>query len=148
MEPLGVERNVVVLGKVAGQQTDEADEDFLHALGRLAVYDGTLLGVEEIFIEFIRLLPRHFAQHHDIPFYAERLHISPVYLSRVVRQVTGRTVIDYINQMLLMEASFLLQTSGLSITQIADRLHFADTPSFSKFFSRLNGMSPKEYRKG
>ena len=104
--------------------------------------------VEEIFIGFLRLLPLHFAEHHDIPFYADQLHISPVYLSRVVRQVTGRTVVDYINQMLLMEASFLLQTSQLSITQIADHLHFADTPSFSKFFSRLNGMSPKEYRKG
>ena len=104
--------------------------------------------VEEIFIDFIRLLPRYFVEHHDIPFYADQLHISPVYLSRVVRQVTGRTVVDYINQMLLMEASFLLQTSQLSITQIADHLHFADTPSFSKFFSRLSGMSPKEYRKG
>ena len=102
--------------------------------------------VEEIFIGFIRLLPRHFAEHHDIPFYADRLHISPVYLSRVVRQVTGRTVVDYINQMLLMEASFLLQTSGLSITQIADRLHFADTPSFSKFFLRMRGINPKRFR--
>ena len=66
----------------------------------------------------------------------------------MVRQVTGRTVVDYINQMLLMEASFLLQTSRLSITQIADRLHFADTPSFSKFFHRMKGVSPKEFRKG
>ncbi|MBO4485834.1 MAG: helix-turn-helix domain-containing protein, partial [Prevotella sp.] len=40
------------------------------------------------------------------------------------------------------------RTSELSITQIADRLHFADTPSFSKFFQRLKGLSPKEYRKG
>ncbi|MBR4841521.1 MAG: helix-turn-helix transcriptional regulator [Bacteroidaceae bacterium] len=103
--------------------------------------------VEEIFIGFIRLLPQHFAQHHDIAFYADQLHISTVYLSRVVRQVSGRTVVDYINQMLLMEASFLLKTSKLSINQIADQLHFADTPSFSKFFSRLNGMSPKDYRK-
>ena len=104
--------------------------------------------VEEIFIGFIRLLPQHFAEHRDIAFYASRLNISQVYLSRVVRQVTGRTVIDYINQMLLMEASFLLRTTSMSITQIADRLHFADSPSFSKFFSRLKGMSPKEYRKG
>ena len=104
--------------------------------------------VEEIFIGFIRLLPTHFAEHHDIGFYADQLHISPVYLPRVIRQVTGRTVIDYINQMLLIEASFLLRMSSMSITQIADHLHFADTPSFSKFFSRLNGMSPKEYRKG
>jgi AraC-like DNA-binding protein len=102
--------------------------------------------VEEIFIGFIRLLPQHFAEHHDIAFYANKLHITPVYLSRVVRQVAGRTVIDYINQMLLMEASFLLRTSTMSISQIADYLHFADTPSFSKFFSRLKGQSPREYR--
>ena len=102
--------------------------------------------VEEIFIGFIRLLPLHFAEHHDIAFYASALNITQVYLSRVVRQVTSRTVVDYINQMLVMEASFLLRTSPMSITQIAERLHFADTPSFSKFFSRLSGMSPKEYR--
>lgn len=102
--------------------------------------------VEELFIGFLRLLPSHFAEHHDIAFYASELHISSVYLSKVVRQVTGRTVVDYINQFLLMEASFLLRTSTLSISQIADRLHFADVPSFSKFFSRNQGVSPKDYR--
>ena len=102
--------------------------------------------VEEIFIGFLRLLPLHFAEHHDIAFYAKRLNISTVYLSRVVRQVTGRTVIDYINQFLVMEASFLLRTSDLSISQIAGQLHFSDLASFSKFFSRQKGVSPKEYR--
>ena len=58
----------------------------------------------------------------------------------------GVPLADYINQMLLMEASFLLRTSELSITQIADRLHFAGTPSFSKFFSRLKGQSPRAFR--
>ena len=53
---------------------------------------------------------------------------------------------DYINQMLLMEASFLLRTSPMSIAQIADRLHFADAPSFSKFFTRMKGQTPREYR--
>ena len=48
MELIGIERDVVVLYKVAGQQTDEADEDFLHALRRLTVYDGTLLGVLKV----------------------------------------------------------------------------------------------------
>ncbi len=102
--------------------------------------------VEEIFIGFLRLLPQHFVQHHDIAFYASALNISSVYLSRVVRQVAGRTVIDYVNQFLVMEAAFLLRTSRLSITQIADRLHFADPASFSKFFTRLKGVSPKTYR--
>ena len=102
---------------------------------------------EELFVGFIRLLPQHFAEHHDIAFYASRLNISSVYLSRIVRQISGRTVIDYINQMLMMEASFLLRTSSLSIQQIADRLHFADAPSLSKFFLRKKGVSPRDYRK-
>ena len=120
--------------------------DLQNAQDRAIVHHQIPQRIKEIFIGFIRLLPDHFAEHHDIPFYASALHISPVYLSRVVRQVTGRTVIDYINQMLLMEASFLLRTSELSITQIADRLHFADAPSFSKFFSRLKGQSPRAFR--
>ena len=45
--------------------------------------------VEDIFMDFIRLLPKHFAEHHDISFYASALHISPVYLSRIVRQVSN-----------------------------------------------------------
>ena len=102
--------------------------------------------MEEIFIGFSRLLPQHFVEHHDIGFYANELNITPDYLSRIVKRVSGRTVVDYVNQMLVMEAAFLLRTSQLSISQIADRLRFADLPSFSKFFSRLKGISPKEYR--
>ena len=120
--------------------------DVQNAQQHAIIHRQTPQRVEEIFIGFIRLLPQYFAEHHDIGFYASALNISSVYLSRVVRQVTGRTVVDYINQMIVMEASFLLRTSTMNITQIADQLHFADTPSFSKFFSRLKGVSPREYR--
>lgn len=103
--------------------------------------------VEEIFIGFVRLLPQHCASHHDIAFYAWQLNISPVYLSRVVRQVSGRTVIDHINQFLASEACFLLRTSKLSIAQISDRLHFSEPAAFTRFFTRMKGCLPKEYRK-
>ncbi len=103
--------------------------------------------MEEIFIVFLRLLPEHFIEHHDIAFYAEQLNISKSYLSRIIKQLTGRTVVDYINQMLVMEASFLLTTTSLTVSQIADHLHFADTASFSKFFLRMKGMNPREFRK-
>lgn len=121
--------------------------DMQNAQQKAIVQRSTPQRAEEIFLDFIRLLPRHFAQHHDIGFYASIMNITPVYLSRVIKQVSGRTVVDYINQMLVMEASFLLRTTTLSVTQIADRLHFADTPSFSKFFSRLKGVSPRAYRR-
>ena len=122
--------------------------DLQNAQDRIIVHRHVPQRIEEIFIGFNRLLPLHFVEHHDIGFYADQLHITSDYLSRVVKRVTGRTVIDYINQMLLMEASFLLRTSKLSIAQIGQRLNFADAPSFTKFFSRLKGLTPKEYREG
>ena len=91
----------------------------------------------------------HFEEHHDIGFYASELCITTTYLSRVVRQVSGgRTVVDYINQMLLMEAVFLLRQTSLSITQISDQLHFAEVTTFARFFNRMKGMNPREFRKG
>ena len=104
--------------------------------------------VEEIFLGFHGLLPQYFIEHHDIGFYASELCISTTYLSRVVRQVSGgRTVMDYINQLLLMEATFLLRQTSLSVAQIADRLHFAETTTFARFFQRMKGMNPREFRK-
>lgn len=103
--------------------------------------------VEEIFIEFNRLLPRHFIEHRDIAFYAGKLCITNDYLSRIVKRVSGRTVVDLINQMLLMEASYLLRASSLNISEIAERLHFAEPAAFTHFFTRLKGMSPRDFRK-
>ena len=102
--------------------------------------------VEEIFMGFISLLPDNFILNRNIAFYSNALNITTTYLSRVVRLVTGRTVLDYIHSYLIMEATFLLNTSRLSVSQIADRLHFPDQTSFSRFFTRATGLSPRQYR--
>lgn len=103
--------------------------------------------VEDIFLGFLELLPKHFIEHHDIRFYASELCITTTYLSRVVRMVSGgRTVVYYINQLLLMEAMFLLRQTKLNVAQIADRLHFSETTTFARFFKRLSGENPNKYR--
>ena len=111
-------------------------------------YLGRPKRIEELFFDFLRLVPIHFAEHHDVGFYASQLCITPRYLSQIVRDVSGRTVVDYINEMLLMEASYLLQQTSLPIVDIADRLHFSETASFTRFFTRMKGMNPREFRKG
>ncbi len=103
--------------------------------------------VEEIFIGFNRLLPHHFIEHRDIGFYADRLCITGDYLSRIVKRVSGRTVANHINRMLIMEACHLLRSTTLTIAQIADRLHFSEPAAFTRFFTRLKGQSPKQYRR-
>lgn len=100
----------------------------------------------ELFFGFMRLLPTHFVEHQDIGFYASELCVTTTHLSRVVRQVSGRTVMDYIDQMLLMEALWLLQSTDLSLAAISDRLHFANQASFSRFFTRMKGQPPMTYR--
>jgi AraC-like DNA-binding protein len=104
--------------------------------------------IEELFFDFLRLLPVHFSEHHNVGFYASQLCITPRYLSQIVRNVSGRTVIDYINQMLLTEASYLLLQTSLPIIEIADRLHFSETASFTRFFTRMKGINPRKYRMG
>ena len=103
--------------------------------------------LEEQYITFLKLLPANFSQHRDIPFYAGAMGITPIYLSRIVRKMSGRTVVDHINDLILSEAKMLLKSTGLSVVQIADRLDFADAPSFSKFFSRMAGVPPGQYRR-
>lgn len=103
--------------------------------------------VEEIFLDFQRLVSQNFIKHHDIKFYASQLNITSTYLSRIVKQVSaGHTVVDYINQLLSMEGARLLQTTDLSVAQIAEYLNFAETTTFARFFKRMRGMTPKEYR--
>ena len=120
--------------------------DMMNIMERTLKHGSISERTENIFIGFIRLLPEHFLEHRDITFYADQLYITTTHLSRIVRQVTGRTVVDYINQMLLMEASWLLQTTDLSIGTISEQLHFSDQSSFGRFFTRMKGISPKAYR--
>jgi len=101
---------------------------------------------EDLYIRFLQLLPAGFAEHHDIAYYADSMGITPIYLSRIVRAVSGRTVMDHINDFLMSEARSLLRTSRLDAAQIAGLLHFADVSSFSKFFSRRAGVSPRRFR--
>ena len=103
--------------------------------------------MEDTFLKFMSLLSDNYLEHRDLAFYAGELSITTIYLSRIVKEVTGRTAGDYINHMLVNEAAWLLKSTNLSVGAIADRLHFAETASFARFFYRLKGLTPMQYRK-
>lgn len=102
---------------------------------------------EFILKEFIRLLTKHYKKFHDISFYAEKLNISPHYLSLIVKRSTGYTINSLINEILFSEARILLYQNKDTIQQIADHLNFSDQSSFGKFFKRKSGLTPSEFRK-
>ncbi len=103
--------------------------------------------VVDIYLNFLKLLGSHFATQHEISFYASELSVTTIYLSRIVKNITGITVKNHIDRLLLMEASHLLLTTDIPISIIAEKLTFANPASFCKFFTKHKGISPSEYRK-
>lgn len=101
---------------------------------------------ELYFEEFLNLLFQHYKVAHQVDFYAEKIHITAHYLTKIVKRLTGQTVSDFISQLVYREAEQLLKQPKLSIQQIAMELNFSDQSAFGKFFKRNAGISPKEYR--
>lgn len=102
---------------------------------------------EETFCKFKMLVNENCCQHRSIPFYADKLALSPHYLSTIIAKVSGRSVMYWINRATLIQAKVLLQNKDMLVCEVADRLNFPNQSAFSFFFKRETGMSPSEYQK-
>ncbi len=100
-----------------------------------------------LFKEFQDLLKRHYHKEREVRFYADKLCITPKYLSALVLQQTDKSALRCINEYVLNECQALLLSSHMSLQEIAYKLNFPSQSVFSKFFKRMTGVSPREYRK-
>ena len=82
----------------------------------------------------------------DVSYYAERLNVSPKYLSATIKRVTGHSVTSYIDRHTVPLLKDYLGDERLSLTQIADRMNFASLSYFSRYCTKHLGKSPSEYR--
>lgn len=101
---------------------------------------------KEQFREFKKLAATYYRHHHNIVFYADQLHLSPTYLSRIVKQTTGRTVRFHLSELICADARRLLECTDMEVKEIADTLGFSDQSAFGKFFAKKTGLSPLKYR--
>ena len=101
---------------------------------------------EELTGRFLSLVDQCCHEHHDIKWYADELHLTPTYVANVVKQVTGSTAGDCINEILIRKAKSLLLTSTFSVQEISDRLGFQNQSHFGTFFRRAVGVSPRAFR--
>lgn len=83
----------------------------------------------------------------SVDFLAQKLNISPKYLSSMLKQLTGLTAQQHIQIKVLEQAKEKLSTSGLTVSEIAFDLGFEHSQSFSKFFKSKTNLSPLEFRK-
>lgn len=107
---------------------------------------GNTSSTHPLLANFKTLLSKEVLQQHSVRFYASRLNVTPKYLSELIKEQTGRTAGEWIDQTLILEAKVLLQRKDLTIAQISDLLHFSDQSVFGKFFKVNTGMSPLNYR--
>lgn len=102
---------------------------------------------EAIYKKFMSVLFQHYKSERNVQFYADQVYLSPKYFSKIIREVSGKTAGEWIDDMVLMGAKAMLKSSGLSVAQISDELNFASPSFFGTYFKKLAGMTPIEYRK-
>ena len=106
-----------------------------------------LLRHEQLGDELFRLLSRHCRTHRSVSFYAGKLNITPKYLSREIKRITGRTVQEWVNRLTIMEMKKQLNVPGRTIMQISEDMEFSSPSAFVQFFKLHTGTTPLKYRK-
>lgn len=101
---------------------------------------------QELNVQFQDLVFRHYKEHRNVQYYADALFVSPKHLTESIKEVTGKTAGEWIDDAVILEAKVLLRNHDISIAQAADDIHFPDQSSFGKYFKKHTGFSPTEYR--
>ena len=102
--------------------------------------------VKLVFDQFLQLVTDYHTSERGMAFYAQKLCLTPKYLSKLVKQASGRSAPDWIDSFVILEAKNMLKYSSRSIKEIVFALHFPNQSVFYKFFKAHTGMTPSEYR--
>lgn len=101
---------------------------------------------EEILESLIKLIMQHYQEERNISFYADKMCLTPKYLSSVVKKTTGNSLLFWINEALVADAKLRLKTTNLTVKQISDELNFSTPSLFGRFFKQRTGITPLQYR--
>lgn len=99
-----------------------------------------------IFDRFLDELRQHYASQRSMQFYADRLCLTPKYLSQVVHAVSGRHAGEWIRDYVILEAKALLKSGQYTVQQVSDMLNFANQSFFGVYFKKAVGCSPTAYK--
>jgi AraC-like DNA-binding protein len=103
---------------------------------------------QDILVEnFLDLIRAHYKKQRGAEFYADKLCLTPKYLSKVIKESSGKSANDWIDDYVVLESKALLKSTNMTIQQISDELNFPSQSFFGKYFKRHVGVSPKEYKK-
>ncbi len=109
--------------------------------------DGTSTRSRIILEDFLLLVRDHHTKERNLSFYADKLYLTPKYLSKLIKSVSGKSAHEWIDSFVILEAKNLLKYSDMSIKSIVYELNFPNQTTFYRFFKTKTGMTPSEYRK-
>lgn len=95
----------------------------------------------------IRYLEAHYAESLSIPLIASHTGVSAIYLNRIFKLSTGKTVSEYLNDYRIAQSLPMLADSSRTIVHISEAVGYGDVRSYIRFFKKFYGMTPSEYRK-
>lgn len=100
----------------------------------------------DIFERFIRFVNQYATRQHNLDFYASRLCITPRYMSTLIKDASGKTAKEWIDNALATQIKIELKHTDKSIARIAEEMHFPSASFFCRFFKRMTGMTPRQYQ--
>lgn len=101
---------------------------------------------EATFRRFIQLVTENYREQRKIAFYANQMNLTPKYLSKLIRETSGRGPSEWIDEYVVLESKNLLKYSTLSIQEVSYSLNFPNQSFFGRWFKSHTGSSPKAYR--
>lgn len=102
---------------------------------------------DDIVTQFMATLHAHYRRERNVAFYAGELHLTPNYMSGIVKERTGLTALQWISGMVIADAKQKLRYSSMSIKEVAMSLNFPTQSFFGKYFKAQTGVGPKQFRK-
>ena len=100
----------------------------------------------DTFIKLIRLIEKYYMQERGVAFYADKLCLSPKYLSALSKSVCGYTVQELVFRAIIRKSIFWLKNTNKSVQEISDELNFPNASFFGTFFKKQTGLAPSHYR--
>lgn len=110
------------------------------------VYTGIHSQKQKIIFSFFKSLEQNHKKEHQVKFYADALCITAGYLNKITKELTDKTTKQLIEEAVIIESKTLLHNKVLTISEIAEELHFGSCSSFSSFFKKHTSFSPSDYR--
>jgi len=102
---------------------------------------------KEVFNRFLQLLNDEERKHRRVTFYAEKMNISPKYLSTICKRVSGKSPMRWITENIMEECYRLLSQTEYTVKEISNIMGFPNASFFGQYFKEEAKMTPNEYRK-